>query len=164
MSKSIFNIQKEYFELLTQLEECDGELTPELEQALVVSQHELEEKAVGYSHVIRKVDSDIDVIAAEIKRLQALKKAKETTVDRLKSAVENAMVMFGVQKVEAATTVLSLRKSESTEITNEAALPKEYLTEKITYTPNKNAIKEAIREGKEVSGANLVTKYNLQIK
>jgi hypothetical protein len=164
MSKSIFNIQQEYINLLNQLEEAEGELTPELEQALAITEQELEVKSVGYSHVIRKTESDIDVIAAEIKRLQALKKSKENTIERLKSSVENAMVMFGIESISTATTVLSLRKSESVEITDESLLPKKYIAEKVTYSPDKNSIKSAIKAGENVPGASLKTNQNLQVK
>jgi hypothetical protein len=164
MSKSIFNIQQEYINLLNQLEESDGELTPELEQALIIAEQELEIKSVGYAHVIRKVESDVGIIAAEIKRLQALKKAKETTVERLKTSVETAMELFGIKKVETPTMVLTLRPSESVTIEDESKLPKEFIVAKTTYTPDKVAIKKAIKAGEPVSGAAITINQNLQVK
>lgn len=164
MSKSIFNIQQEYIDLLNQLEESDGELTPELEQALVINQQELEVKSVGYAHVIRKIEGDVDLIAAEIKRLQALKKAKETTVDRLKTSIESAMDLYGIRKVETPTMVLSLRPSESVTVEDEIVLPKEYVVAKTTYSPDKVAIKKAIKAGEKISGATITVNQNLQIR
>lgn len=161
---SIFNIQKEYAELLERLEEQEGELTPELEQALQINQEELEVKAQGYAVVIRKLDADLDVVDAEIKRLQEFKKSKQNQVDRLKTAVRDAMLMYGIHKIESATSVLSLRKSESVEILDESSIPKEYIREKITTAPDKVAIKKALESGKALLGAQIKTNQNLQIK
>ncbi len=59
---------------------------------------------------------------------------------------------------------ISFRASEQTVIDNADAVPEEYMTVKTTYTPNKTAIKEAIKAGKEVPGAHLEQKKNIQIK
>jgi hypothetical protein len=164
MSKSIFNIKQEYVELLNQLEEVEGELTPELEAALVISREELETKAAGYAYVVNKLQADEDVIASEIERLKALKASKAKNIERLKTSVRDAMVLFDVVKIETPLMVLSLRKSEETIITDETIVAGEYMREKITLTPDKTAIKKAIKEGKKVEGAEVIEKQNLQIK
>jgi len=43
-------------------------------------------------------------------------------------------------------------------------IPKEFTTTKIEISPDKTAIKKAIKEGKIVPGAVLLQKQNLQIK
>ena len=43
-------------------------------------------------------------------------------------------------------------------------LPPEMKTEKITYSPNKTAIKEAIKAGTEIPGCKLVERMNPTIK
>jgi hypothetical protein len=161
---NIFNIQKEYLDLLQLLEDSEGEMTPEIEQALTINRQDLETKAIGYSSVIRKLESETSVIKNEIDRLQAIRKAKEAHTEKLKSTLENAMVLYGISKIESPLNVLSLRKSEAIEITDEGAIPKEYIKEKITTAPDKVAIKQAIKSGEEVKGATLVINQNLQIK
>jgi hypothetical protein len=74
------------------------------------------------------------------------------------------MGIYGIEKISTPTLNLSLRKSESIEIVNESQLTDNYKTEKITYLPDKARIKNAIKEGIEVEGAVLLTKFNLQIK
>ena len=59
---------------------------------------------------------------------------------------------------------LSYRKSESVEISNENALPKEFLKEKITTAPDKVAIKEALKNWQEVPWASIKVSQNLQVK
>ena len=160
--KSLFNIKNEYLQIADAL--TNGEVTQELEQALIINEAELQEKSVAYSYVIKSFEGNNELIDAEIKRLQELKKRNEKTIERMKSAVVDAMELYGIEKVESPTLKLSLRKSESVEVFNESELQNIYFTEKVTRTPNKTAIKEAFKQGNLVIGAHLLTKNNLQIK
>ena len=72
------------------------------------------------------------------------------------------MQLFGILEVKAPTFKMNFKKSESVEVFD--WLSTEYVIEKITYQPDKIAIKNAIKEGKTVNGASIVTNYNLQIK
>lgn len=159
--RSIFELSREAVELASQLEE--GEITPELENALVINQTELQQKAVNYAYVVKQIESDIDTIDEEIKRLQAIKKAKDNAVNRLKGTIASALQIYGLDKVETPTLKLFLRLNESIEV-DENFDDKSLMTEKITYTPDKKRIKDAIKSGEFVAGARIVLNYNLQIK
>ena len=141
---------------------AEGELTPELEQALIITESNLQEKAINYGYVIKNFESEVDIIDEEIKRLNALKKSRVNTVEKLKTNISNAMQLFGILEVKAPTFKMNFRKSESVEIYE--GLSNEYITEKISYQPDKIAIKNAIKEGKTVNGAGIIINYNLQIK
>lgn len=161
---NIFQIKNEYAHLINQVIECDGELSPELSQALTINENELKEKAVNYGFAIRMFEYDNTAIDAEIKRLQELKKRNTKKVEWLEKTISDAMQHFGIDKVESPTLKLSFRKSESIKIINEAQLPDELMTIKTTKVPNKIAIKEAIKRGENVEGAIVDINYNLQIK
>jgi hypothetical protein len=160
--KSIYQLTTEALEIASLLEE--NELTPEIEQALVINQDELKEKALNYAYVIRTFEDDVTAIENEIKRLRALKEAKTNSIERLRESISTAMNIYGIEKVESPLLKLSFRKSEAVEITNEEVLPMSFKTEKVTYTPNKTKIKEAIKNGETVFGAILQINSNLQIK
>jgi len=160
--KSLFNITAEALQLASALEE--GEITAELETSLVINQEELQQKAINYAYVIKTVEYDISAIDEELRRLQAVKKAKNNVIDRMKESVVNAMGIYGMEKISSPTMNLSLRKSESIQIINESQIPDGFKTQKITITPDKTRIKEAIKDGDEVQGAVLSVNYNLQIK
>jgi hypothetical protein len=159
---NLFNIKQEYLALAHQLSE--GEVTPELEQALIINEAQLQEKATNYGYVIKNFEYEVDAIDNEIKRLKELKERREKAIDRMKQSVTNAMQLYGIEKVESSFLKLSFRKSESVEVINEAQLLPEFTTTKVTTTPNKTAIKEAIKRGEVVEGAVLVTNQNLQIR
>lgn len=159
---NLFNIKQEYINLVNTIIDNNGELSPELSQALAINETELKEKAINYGYVIRSFEYENDIIDAEIKRLKALKEQKEKAIQKLKDAVSNAMNLYGIEKVESPALKLSFRKSESVEISEN--LDKRFMIEKVTLQPDKVAIKEAIKKGEQVDGAVLVINQNLQIK
>jgi hypothetical protein len=162
MKKSLYNITTEALELVSALEE--GELTLELERALIINQNELQEKAINYGYAIKSMEDDVTVIAEEIKRLQAIKTAKNNAVDRMKESISNAMRLYGIEKISSPTLNLSFRKSETVEVDLVEALSDDFKIVKTTVTADKIAIKKAIKEGQHVTGAFIKENFNLQIK
>ncbi|WP_407382822.1 siphovirus Gp157 family protein [Ruminococcus sp.] len=122
----------------------------------------VEGKVEDYCHVIYQLMADADMYAAEMKRLEAKKKSAEKGVERMKSALSAYMQATGSKKMSAGTFTLSFRKSESVLIKDEFAIPAEYLKTKTSV--DKTAIKNAIKSGQMVAGAELQTNQNLQIK
>lgn len=159
---NLYEITREAMELASLLE--TEELTPELEQALVINQDQLQAKANNYAKVIVNIQSDADAIDAEIKRLKAMKESKERAITRLKEAVKNAMLVSNIEKIESPLFKLSIRKSEAVEVDMLEGLPSEFVNIKNVVTPDKIAIKDAIKRGEFVLGARLVDNFNLQIK
>lgn len=163
MEKSLYVIKEEYLDLISQIEQAEGELTPELESALTINKSELEVKSIAYVEFIKQRESFNARIDEEIKRLQAIKKVNDNLVLRLKNNLLNAVNMFG--DFEAGFLKLSTRKSKSVEVnidTND--LPKEFKSIKVTEAPDKTAIKKAIESGQEVEGCIIVENINLAIK
>lgn len=120
-------------------------------------------------------NSKIENVACWIKNLSAdalaYKAEKEAFAEREKKALKKAEELkawlAGVlegQKFSTWRCAVSFRKSEAVEITDEGSIPREMLTEKITYSPNKTVIKEAIKAGQEIAGAQLVERLNASIK
>ena len=165
MKKSLYNIETEYLEIANQLE--DGEVTPELETALAINEAELQGKAVAYAYVIKESDDTVAAIDAEVKRLQGIKKTEQNKSKRLKGAIHVAMDLYGIQEIKTETLKLNFRRSEGVICTVEetVALAAEFVTVvPEVLKPNLNAIKSAIKEGREVKGYEVETRYNLQIK
>lgn len=148
--------------IASQLEE--GELTAELEAMLVINQEHLQEKSINYAKVIKNIEADSDAIDAEIKRLKAMKDAKDKAIDRMKLAVRDAMLVSGIDKIETSLFKLSLRRSEAVEVVNVDQLPLNLVTVKKTVSADKVKIKEAIKNGVTVEGAVLLENFTLQIK
>lgn len=92
---NIFQISQELLDIFQELEETGGELTPELEEKLQVTQADFKTKIKNYTDVIKQAENDIDSVDKEIKRLQSLKKSKESAIDRINKVIIWAVDMFG---------------------------------------------------------------------
>ena len=159
---NLYEITREAQELASLLE--TDELTPELEEALLINQDQLQSKAGNYAKVITNIQSDSDAIDAEIKRLKAMKDTKDRAVNRLKEALREAMMVSGIDKIESPLFKLSLRRSEAVEVDVVEALPNDFVTRKVVVTADKVSIKEAIKRGENITGARIIENFNLQIK
>ena len=162
MKNTLYDIKQEYLELIQEVEEMQGELTPEMEYKLKINQNELQNKAVAYHSYILSKDSFNMQIDSEIKRLQALKKKNNNVIENLKSRLIGAIQTFG--EFTVGTNTFGLRKSERVEIEYVNLLSKEYKTIKVTEQADKIAIKKALKEGKQIENAYIVEQYNLKIK
>ena len=161
---TLYGITAELNDILAQLEELGGEITPEIEQALAINEEQFVAKAEDYGHAILNLKGMAAAAKAEKERLAGLQKFYENTQKRLTDALSSAMQVFGHDKVENATMRLSLRHSTATEVDDLDQLPAEYKTTKVEVVADKTAIKKAIQEGEDVPGAHLVENVSLQIK
>jgi hypothetical protein len=159
---NLYEITREAQELAFLLE--SDELTHELEAALLINQDQLQAKAGNYAKVIANIQSDADAIDAEIKRLKAMKDTKDRSINRMKEALRDAMLVSGIDKIESTLFKLSLRRSEAVEVDVVEALPNAFQNVKNVVTADKLAIKEAIKRGENVMGARIIENFNLQIK
>jgi DNA repair ATPase RecN len=159
---TIFEIGNEYQNIISLIEQNNGEMSDDLHEAYINSRDELNNKAKAYIYVIRNKENLISNIDAEIDRLKEMKKRTENEIDRIKNYLSMAVDTFG--NFETGLHKISNRISKSVEVTDYNQLPKEYLKEKIEISADKTAIKKAMESGENISGALLVTKSNLQIK
>lgn len=162
MSLNIYQIEQAYIGLADQL--SDGEVTPELEAQLAITEAQMQEKGRNYGYVIKQLETDCEAIDNEIKRLQELKRLRSNAIDRLKSTLSQAMQLFGIMEIKTPTLKVSFRKSKSIEIVNESQIDRKYIMVKTVESISKAAIKTDIEAGIEVSGAVQVESLNLQIK
>lgn len=160
---TLFDITSEYKRITEQLIESGGEVSPELEEQLQLTQSNLQEKAINYAYIIKQSEYECDMIDAEIERLTKMKKSRQKAIDNLKERLSDAMQHFGIDEIKAPTMKLSFRKSESVEIADEKLIPVKYLIEQPAKV-SKSAIKDAIKSGESVNGAFIQVKFNLQIK
>jgi hypothetical protein len=154
---------------ISMMEETGGEVTDEIMEDLAIRRENFQHKAEAYSKFILKLESEADIAAAEIKRIQAIKKSKDNTATRLRETLRDALMVFGNENpktgnkaYETALFKLSLRKSQSVEITDENEVPDEFWA--IKKEISKSTISQAIKDGLEVPGAKMKENYGLQIK
>lgn len=159
----LYNLTANYQQISDYIDNAD-----ELDEQLLIDTWEsideaFEDKVISTAFVIKNNDADIDVINNEIKRLQKLKKTKNNANDRLKNYIKDNMLQLDKTKIKGDLFSISIRNNaESVEILNEKELPEDAF--KVTRTPDKTAIKEALKKGHEVTGATLKRSQSLQIR
>ena len=160
------------------LYENGGELTPELEEQLAETREALPAKIDGYNHILARLAGMEAAADAEIKRLQALKKTAQNAQKSLKGHLLNAMQTFGIEKIEGSSCkVFRKANPASVTITDENALLqpfKEWLFDgvmddlpawiKVEASINKTALKDLLKNGEQVFGAELTQGESVVIK
>jgi hypothetical protein len=166
---NLYQITQEFLELASMIEDAGGEVNDAILEELAISRDNFSHKAEGYARLILKWDSEIEAAAAEVKRIQALKKAKENSVARLKETLLFALQAFGqedaksgIKRYDTALFKLSTRRSQAVEVTDEATLPDACFV--VKREVSKTAIKKLLEEGLELEGAGLKENVSLQIK
>ncbi|GAB4493108.1 MAG: hypothetical protein OHK0045_22010 [Raineya sp.] len=161
MKKSLVEISENYRSLLSLVEELDGELTPEIEDSLKISQEEYAHKAEAYIFVIKDKEARIAEAQKMIEHCKKVIAREEKQISFLKTSLLRAVQVFG--KIVTPLFSLSKRKSISVEIVNLDILPKKYIQKQEIFTIDKKLIKEALTQGKTVLGAELRENESLQI-
>lgn len=180
MNKSLFDIQDAMMNLLEYNIDEDGvlvETEEEFNELYNSIQLDLQTKLDNTNCLQKMIDGEIEVIDKEIKRLTAEKSARVHKKEWLKNRVDTFVKRqftdengnldeegMHKYKLELPHSKISYRKSDSVEVTDFENLPEEYIKTKIEKNPDKVAIKNAIKGGKEIKGAKIVTNYNIQIK
>jgi len=165
---SLWQLTQEELSFISLMEENGGEVNDEIMEELAIRKENFKHKAEAYAKFILKLESEAEQAAAEIKRIQALKKAKENTVLRLKETLLAALMVFteedakGIRRYETPLAKLSTRKSQSVEVLDETLLPSEFWV--IKREVSKSTISQAIKDGEEVPGAQLKDNIGLSIR
>lgn len=159
---SLYRISQEQQALNELLFEAEGELTPELEEALAINEANLAIKAENYATSMAMFAASVEAAKAERKRLDAYIKRAENAQERMKVALATALETFGLDRLEVGTYRISFRKSEAVIVDDEQAVPNDYVI--VEAKINKAKLKADLKEGLVVSGAHLETRKNIQIR
>lgn len=162
-SNNLYHIERRYLDLMSQIEDAEGEITSEIDAALSITQNELQGAAVNLGFVIKAFEYNEEVLKAEIQRLTNLKNKAAKSKELLKNRLSASMQYFGIERIETPTLKLSFRKSKAVEVSDIMEIPAAYLSHPPPVA-DKAAIREAISKGEHVPGAELVERVNLQIR
>lgn len=120
------------------------------------------EKLEGYAMVIKNVESDIEGLKAEEKRLTERRKAMENSVVRMKKAMADTLLTVEGNRVKTEKFTFSFRKSTSVQIENDAAIPPQFI--KVEKTISRAELAKALKAGEQIEGASLVENQSLSIR
>ena len=151
--------------LADQLLETEGEIPASLELLLADTLTKQAEMVNRYCQFLDHTERQIEAVKAEIKIAQEWIENQSKRQKRFEEFVLRILQHRGLRTLDGLYGhKFSLRHSESVEITDQGKIPDTFLNTHVVQTPDKTAIKNALRQGREVPGCAIKSKDNLNWK
>ena len=97
IEQSIFNIEADLEAIFMELEDNGGELTPELEEKLKITQENFENKVSKYVKAIRYYEDNVSILKGRKKGIDDLLKVRENRAKRLRAVITDAVSRYGIK-------------------------------------------------------------------
>ncbi len=159
---SLLAITKALYALEAALIEAAGEVSPDIEQALSAATIMKERKVDAYAAILARLESIKKERSDEAELHAKISNAASRTMEYLKDNLKHAMLALDVTELEGDRSRFKLSRSAPKIDIDLERLPSGYVNKVVTYTPNRELIKEDLKAGKEVVGAMLVEVYALR--
>jgi len=152
---TLYELRAEYMELLALLEDPDTD--PQvIADTMEGIQGELDIKCDSYVVMIRQLEAQVEMIDAELIRLEKNKSALTNNIKRMKSAVLDTIQMTGQRKMQTDHFKLSIVKNggkQPMEVDEIEKIPQDYLTMK--PVANMEKIRQELECGGQLDFARL---------
>ena len=126
---------------------------------------EIENKADNITYVIRNLEADALAYKTEEQRFKDKRTSAEKRAKRLKQYLQDNMESLG--KTNFKTQLFSYnvqRNAPSLQLTDEQLIPQKYYTVESVRKYDKQAIKDDLKAGQLINGAELKTSQSLRIR
>ena len=156
---TLFDINRAILDFDYEIDEETGEILNAAD--LDALQLARDEKIEGVGLWIKNLQAEAEAVKKEKDAMAERQKRLEKKAESLKNYLAYALAG---EKFSTPRIAMSWRKSESVNIPDEALLDDRFVNITLIKKPDKKLIKDTLKAGREVPGAELVTKQNLQIK
>jgi hypothetical protein len=142
--------------LVAELARVTEDLTDDDAALAVASETNLAE-AIEAALLANAMDAaHCEALLGLVRTLEARHDRKRDRIERRKGAILAAMEIAGLPKLELASATVTVgRGKRKVLITDQELIPDEFMRERVTRTPDKDAIQKAILAQRQVSGAEL---------
>lgn len=164
--RTLYEINAEYLELLETAFTVDEETGEVLfdNNAFEAIEGEYNDKIDSIVNYIKSLETLCEGIKKERDNLAERKAQVEKKIESLKEYISKSMELRNMDKFETPKSKLSFRVSKSVNVIDEELIPDAYFKESVSKKLDKTSLSKDLKEGKEVKGACLLVKRNLQIK
>jgi hypothetical protein len=160
---NLISITQSIIALENEILDNGGELTPELELSLEITEKNLIEKVDKYVYLIDRLEMGAEFFKAKQEEAAKLKKSYESTIDNLKERLKFAMKTLNTNELRGLEYCYKLAKSKpKVKIENPESLPMEFVREKISYEPDKEKIFAALESGVQIENCKLEESFSLR--
>lgn len=158
------------FDAAQQVRDSIGQVDPEtgeLIDSYADNRALFEQKAVACVAYAKEEALNIEAAESAIKQMADKVKARKERLERFKRYMADCMKATGIHEVKHDLGLfgakLHIDRDESVELEADAVFPASLCNEPKPPTPNKTAIKAAIKAGEAIAGASIVRKDRLTI-
>lgn len=163
---SLYVIAAEHRQMVEALMATDND-SQTIADTIEAESYPLEVKAQNVAYAIRNLEATAEAIKAAEKQMADRRKSIENRAAHIRNYLQTCMEVAGVTKIECPHFALKIKKNPpSVDVFEPGLVPAEFMrqSEPPPPAPDKIAIKEAIKAGREVPGAMLVQDTKLEIK
>ena len=124
------------------------------------------DKAVSVIHVVKNMDSDVEALDTEIKRLTDRKKTIKNKQESIREYLRTNMEANDITKIECPLFTITLAKCRDVVVIEDAeSLPDDYVDVSVVQKPKKAEILRDLKAGEDIPGARIEkSKTSLRIK
>ncbi len=167
MGMSLYEIDSQIKGIIDKIysaDDFDGEITEADFDELRQLKEDRQVKLENIGLYIKNLEAEAAAIKAEEENLYKRRKRAENKAEGLRNLLINSLIENGENEFSTTRIRAKIRNSEKTEIVDLDSIPEEFVEVKTTKQPDKKKIKEAIKAGIEVSGAQIVTNQTVRIE
>ena len=158
---NLYELKENYLKVLELIEAGEENLEDTLESI----NDTIEVKAENYAKIIRNLEGNVNMLKAEVERLNSRKKSIEGNVDRLKENLKYAMIATDKLKIKTGLfNIIVANNPVALNILDEAKIPEKFITYETIKKIDKAAIKDLLKAGLVIEGAELTQGRGLRIK
>lgn len=160
----LYEIAKEYEEILDNLYDEEGNVNDQALARLEQNELALEKKAIAVASYIQNMKAEQEAIAAAKKAMAEREKRYKKRIDDLESYLLHNMERRSINKITCPYFEVKIKKCPpSVDIIDESILPEEYKRTKIEVLPDKLKMLQEMKVGVLIPGACLKTNLSLSI-
>lgn len=163
----LFEISREYEEILNDLYDDEGNINQEALVRLESNEHAMEKKAIAIASFIQNINAEREAIEKAKKAMIEREKHCEKIINEMKEKLLFGMQRRSITHVKCPYFEIKLKKcplSVDDDRLNMDLLPDEYKNTKIEIKANKNKILQEMKMGVIIPGVSLKQNVKLDIR
>lgn len=162
MSKSLPALIHEMSEIVAQLHENGGELSPVLEQAMDCTGQELQAKTDRYAFFMERLDAEADYWKGKADEMARVARSCKLLKERLNGNIKAAMLTLGQTDLEGNEMRFKISQLASKLVVDDARLPASFKMAVTEYVADKERIKAELASGATIPGAVMEAVFSLR--
>tara|TARA_B100000427_G_scaffold163328_1_gene135753 strand:+ start:300 stop:791 length:492 start_codon:yes stop_codon:yes gene_type:complete len=159
---TLYELADEFKDALENLTDLDDQAVIDTLESL---EGEFKLKSTNVAKYIKNLENILDGMKEAESNMRQRRVSLEKKIHHMREYLRNNLEKSGIKQIDAPDISISMQKNPyKVVINNENEIPEDFIDTKETKTVNKEKIKEALKDGKEVPGCELVQENRITIK